>query len=46
LAPGAYRIVLDGGGGKVLEARPAFRTVRLDADALIDVASMEALRAL
>jgi hypothetical protein len=46
LAPGAYRIVLDGGGGKVLEVRPAFRTVRLGAGALVDVASMEALRSL
>jgi len=44
LAPGAYRILLDAGGGKALEASPPFRSVRLEAGGQVEVAPIEALR--
>lgn len=44
LAEGAYRIVLDAGGGKAVETRPAFRMVRVAPGAVVEVEAIEAVR--
>ncbi len=45
LAPGSYRVQLDGGGKRVLLGRPSFHTVRIAEDA-VAVADFTVLRAL
>jgi hypothetical protein len=46
LAPGRYRVVLDGGGGRVLASDPAFRQSPVVAGIRIEVPEIEVLRAI
>lgn len=44
LPAGTYRVLLDAGGGRVLEASPAFRTVVVGAEGTAGVEPIEAVR--
>jgi hypothetical protein len=46
LAPGRYRVVLDGGGDRVLASDPAFRQSRVVAGIRVEVPEIEVLRAI
>jgi hypothetical protein len=46
LVPGRYRVVLDGGGDRVLASDPSFRQSRVVAGIRIEVPPIEALRAI
>jgi len=46
LAPGRYRVVLDGGGGRVLASDPAFRQSRVVVGIRVEVPPIEVLRAI
>jgi hypothetical protein len=46
LPPGRYRVVLDGGGGRVLLTRPPFHVVDVGGQAGPPVADFEVLRSL
>jgi hypothetical protein len=46
LAPGTYRVVVDGGPDRVLRTEPAFRTIRVEAGSRVEVDDLEVRGAL
>ena len=44
LSAGTYRVLLDAGGGRVLETSPPFRTVVVGAEGIAGVEAIEAVR--
>jgi hypothetical protein len=41
LEPGRYRVLIDGGGGRVLQTQPAFRTIEVKAGSRVMVEAIE-----
>ncbi len=46
LAPGRYRVIVDGGGGRVLQSEPAFRTIDVESGTRVRVDSIKVIGAL